>query len=192
MSDKKGRLFIISAPSGAGKGTVIAELIKLNPELRYSISATTRSPRKGEVDGVSYHFISKERFKDLIAKDAFLEHAEYVGEYYGTPKSPIEDCIEYGIDVILEIEVQGARQVMDANPEAVSIFIVPPGMQELEARLRGRKTESEEKLAARLEQAKLEMEEKIHYNHVVVNDEVLRAANEILSIIDNPQNKGEQ
>jgi len=184
MSEKKGRLFIISAPSGAGKGTVIAKLIKLRPELKYSVSATTRSPRDGEVNGVSYFFISKEHFKDLIAKDAFLEYAEYVGEFYGTPRALVQDCIEDGIDVLLEIEVQGARQVITKNPEAVSIFIVPPGMQELEARLRGRRTESEEKLTARLERAKLEMEEKTYYDHVVVNDEVLRAAKEILSIIE--------
>jgi len=184
MSDKKGRLFIISAPSGAGKGTVIAQLIKLRPRLKYSISATTRKPRKGEEDGVSYYFISRERFKELIAQDAFLEYAEYVGEFYGTLKSEVYDCIENGVDVVLEIEVQGARQVMSTNPDATAIFIVPPGVQELEARLRGRKTESEEKLTARLERAKLEMEEKVHYNHIVINDVVLRAAEEILSIID--------
>jgi len=184
MSEKKGRLFIISAPSGAGKGTVIAELLKLRPELKYSVSATTRSPRKGEINGVSYHFISKDSFKDLIANDAFLEHAEYIGEFYGTPREPIQDCIENGIDVLLEIEVQGARQVMDTNPDAVAIFIVPPGMEELESRLRGRKTESEEKLFKRLKRAQIEMEEKVHYDHVVINDEVLRAAEEILSIID--------
>ncbi|MCL2392390.1 MAG: guanylate kinase [Oscillospiraceae bacterium] len=184
MSEQKGRLFIISAPSGTGKGTVIERLRQLRPELYYSISATTRKPRDGEVDGVSYYFVDHERFRELISSDAFLEYAEYIGEYYGTPKSLIQDCIYYGKDILLEIEVQGARQVMALDPEAVTIFIVPPSLEVLEQRLRGRKTESEEKLHARLERARLELEEKSDYDFVVVNDDIDRAAEEILSIID--------
>ena len=184
MSDKKGRLFIISSPSGGGKGTVISHLQKLRPELYYSVSATTRAPRDGEVDGVSYYFVSKERFLELAARNAFLEHAKYVDEYYGTPRSLIDDCIYYGKDVLLEIEVQGAKQVMSSGLDAVSIFIVPPSMEVLEQRLRGRATESEDKLEARLIRARSELEEKEHYDHIVVNDDALRAAEEILSIID--------
>ena len=181
----KGGLFVISAPSGAGKGTVIRRLIELRPELVFSVSATTRQPRAGEKDGVSYYFVSKESFKEMIENGEFLEYAEYVNEFYGTPKKPIYDCIENGKDVLLEIEVQGARQVMDQMPQAVTVFIVPPDMEEQERRLRGRKTESEDKLASRLQRARLELEEKGFYMHVVVNDEVSRAAEEILSIIDN-------
>ena len=183
-SEKKGRLFIISAPSGAGKGTVIKRLLALRPELVYSVSVTTRLPREGEVEGVSYYFVTRERFNEMIDRRDFLEYAEYVGELYGTPKKPIFDCIEHGIDILLEIEVQGARQVMELDRKAVTIFIIPPSKEELERRLRGRMTESEEKLAARLQRACQEFEERIHYNHIVINDDVSRAAEEILTIID--------
>ncbi|MCL2201589.1 MAG: guanylate kinase [Oscillospiraceae bacterium] len=189
MSDKKGRLFIISSPSGGGKGTVIGHIMDTEPELSLSISATTRKPREGEEHGVSYYFITKEQFEELAESGAFLEHAKYIDEYYGTPKSPIDDCIYYGRDVLLEIEVQGARQVMEQYPEAISVFIVPPDMQTLENRLRGRRTESEDKLKARLDTARTELEEKIHYNHVVVNDDAKRAAEEIMEIIN--KSKGE-
>jgi len=191
MSDKtgasgaKGRIIIISAPSGAGKGTVIKRLLELCPELRFSVSATTRAPRKGETEGVSYWFVSHERFKDMIDRNEFLEYAEYVGEFYGTPRKPIYECVESGKSILLDIEVQGARQVIAKEPCAVSIFIVPPSMRELERRLRGRGTDSEEKLAARLDRARIELEEKGNYGHEVVNDNVSRAAKEILSIINN-------
>ena len=191
MSEKKGRLFIISAPSGAGNGTVIGRIRELRPEIYYSISATTRKPRKDEIDGVTYYFVTQERFKELIEAGAFLEYAKYVDEYYGTPKSLIQDCIFYGKDIILEIEVQGARQVMDTEPDAVSIFIIPPSLEELENRLRGRKTESEDKLKARLDRARQELEEKSHYGHIVVNDDVGRAAEEIIKIIENGKLKME-
>jgi len=184
MSEKKGRLFIISAPSGAGKGTVIKKLLELRPELRYSISVTTRQPRDGEEHGVSYYFVTHERFEELIKAEAFLEYANFVGEYYGTPRSLIDDCIYYGKDVLLEIEVLGAKQVMSKAPDAATIFIVPPDMKELERRLRARGTETEEKLKARLERAHQEIEEKVHYKYVVVNDDVSRAAEEILDIIE--------
>jgi len=182
--EKKGRLFIISAPSGGGKGTVINKLLELRPELNYSISATTRKPRDGEEHGVSYYFVTRERFEELIRTDAFLEYASFVGEYYGTPRSPIDDCIYYGKDVLLEIEVVGAKQVMEKLTDATSIFIVPPSMEELERRLRARGTETEEKLKARLERAHQELEEKVHYDYVIVNDDASRAAEEILKIIE--------
>ncbi|MCL2365673.1 MAG: guanylate kinase [Oscillospiraceae bacterium] len=188
MSNPTGRLIIISAPSGAGKGTVIKKLLELRPELCYSISVTTRKPRAGEIHGESYYFVSHERFQELIKAEAFLEYADFVGEYYGTPKSMIDDCIYYGKDALLEIEVQGAEQIMKKKPDAVSIFIIPPDMKELERRLRARGTESEEQLKARLERAEQELEEKVHYDYVVVNDDITRAAEEILKIIE----KGDQ
>ena len=184
MTDKKGKLIVISGPSGTGKGTVISKLLKLRPELAFSISATTRNARPGETHGIEYLFIPKHEFKDMINNNEFLEYAEYVGEFYGTPASPIKKCLESGITVILDIEVQGAKQVIKKMPEAITIFIVAPDMKELEKRLRGRGTDPEEKLLARLERARLEIEEKIHYNHVVINDNALRAAKEILEIID--------
>jgi len=183
MSKGKGRIVIISAPSGAGKGTVIHRLLELCPELVFSVSATTRSPRVGEKEGVSYYFTTRERFVEMIDRDEFLEYAEYVGEFYGTPKKPIYDCLEGGKNVLLDIEIQGARQVIAKEPEAVTIFIVPPSMRELERRLRGRGTDSEAKLTARLERARIELNEKENYNHIVVNEQVSRAAEEILSII---------
>jgi len=184
MIDKKGKLIVISAPSGTGKGTVIGELLKLRPDFVFSVSATTRKPRPGETDGVEYHFISHEKFQNMIQNDEFLEYAGYVGEFYGTPLQPIMEAIATGGTMILDIEVQGAKQVMSKMPDAVTIFITAPDMDELENRLRGRGTDSEEKLLARLERARLELEEKCHYDHIVINDTALRAAQEILNIIN--------
>ena len=180
----KGRLIIISSPSGGGKGTIIKQILEKRPDLCYSVSATTRAPREGEINGVSYHFISRDKFVEMIENKEFLEHAMYVDELYGTPKKYIEDIIESGKDVILEIEVQGAKQVFNQMPDALSIFIVPPSMEELERRLRNRGTDSGEKLNARLKIAHREMEEKINYKHTVVNDKLEETVNEILNIID--------
>jgi len=185
MSDKKGRLVVISAPSGTGKGTVINELLKLRPDFAFSVSATTRKPRPKETNGVEYLFLSHDEFKEMIENDEFLEHAQYVGEYYGTPAGAIKDSIDSGTTIILDIEVQGAKQVMSKKIDALTIFIVAPSMEELESRLRGRGTDSEEKLVKRLEQAQQELGEKSRYDHVVVNDSAKRAAEEILSIIEN-------
>ena len=185
MSNRKGRLFIISAPSGTGKSTVINHMIAKRDDIVLSISATTRKPREGEIDGKSYYFVTREEFAAMIDRGEFLEHAEYIGEFYGTPKKPIYDCISKGKVALLEIEIQGARQVMEKEPDAVSIFIAPPDMGELERRLRGRGTDTEEKLAARLVRAAHELEEKDNYAHIVVNDSVERAVAEILAIIDN-------
>lgn len=189
MSNKKGRLFIISAPSGTGKSTIINHLLGYRNELVLSVSATTRAPRAGEIDGVSYHFVTREAFDEMIERDEFLEFATYVGEMYGTPKTPIFECINNGKDVLLEIEIQGAKQVRAKDPDAVSIFIVPPDMYELERRLRGRGTDSAAKLAARLERARQELDEKSFYDYTVVNDNIARAAWEIMSIIDNTMEK---
>jgi len=184
MSESEGILVIISAPSGTGKGTVIDELLKRRPDYIFSVSATTRAPRPGETDGIEYSFVTHERFRKMISADMFLEYAEYVGNYYGTPAGPVDEWLSSGKTVILDVEVQGAKQVMSKRPEAVTIFIVPPDMTELENRLRGRGTDTEEKLGARLRRAQQELLEKSHYKHVVVNDNVSRAAGEILKIID--------
>ena len=184
MSGDRGRLFVISAPSGAGKSTITRRIIGLRPEIILSVSYTTRQPRAGEKDGVAYYFVTKERFGEMIGKGEFLEYAEYVGEFYGTPRKPVYEWLEGGKDVLLEIEIRGARQVMAQAPDATTIFIVPPDMQELERRLRGRSSEPEEKLASRLEKARQELKEKELYKHIVVNDDVCRAAGEILGIID--------
>ena len=184
MSDVQGKLIVVSAPSGTGKGTVISELLKERPELSFSVSATTRNPRPGEKDGLEYHFLTHQRFRDMILNDEFLEYAEYVGEFYGTPVKPIRENLDSGKIIILDIEVQGAKQVMQKKPDAITIFIVPPNMEELEKRLRGRGTDSEEKLAARLKRASHELEEQSHYVYIVVNNNVSRTVSEILSIID--------
>jgi len=185
MNDKsKGILVVISAPSGTGKGTVINKLLEIRPEFIFSVSATTRKPRPGETDGVEYHFRTKDDFLEMISNDELLEYAEYVGEFYGTPVKPIKEAIENGKTIILDIEVQGAKQVMSKMPKAKTVFIVPPDMKELENRLRGRGTDSEEKLAARLERACQELNERNHYDHIVINDSVSRAADEIINIID--------
>ena len=184
MGSGKGSLLIISAPSGAGKDTLIKRILEIRPEIVLSVSATTREPRKGETDGVSYYFVTHERFQDMIERGEFLEHAEYVGEHYGTPSKPIFEHIRNGKKVLLEIEVQGAKQIMALEPDAVSIFIAPPNMEELERRLRRRGTDSEKKLMERIDRALLELEEIVHYKHVVVNDDINQATKELLSIID--------
>ena len=184
MSSKNGKLVIISAPSGSGKGTVINELLKLCPDFAFSVSATTRKPRPKEANGVEYYFKTHDQFKEMIKNDEFLEYAKYVGEYYGTPVLPIKECINEGKTVILDIEVEGAKQVMSKDINAITIFIVAPDMDELENRLRGRGTDSEEKLKARLERAQLELDQQHHYDYIVVNDSASRAAKEILEIIN--------
>ncbi len=179
----KGLLIVLSAPSGAGKGTIIKKLMDDDRSLKLSVSATTRSPRPGEVDGEDYFFLSREEFEDLVKNGEMLEHAEYVGNCYGTPKGPVERWLEDGLDVILEIDVQGGAQVKEIMPECVSIFILPPSMRELENRLRGRSTEQDEVVNARLEAARNEVHRAEDYDYVVVNDEVEVAAEEIRTII---------
>ena len=180
---KKGSLVIISGFSGAGKGTVVKELMKNYECYALSISATTRNPRPGEENGREYFFKTKEEFEELIRQDALYEYAQYVDNYYGTPKAYVEEQLAAGKDVILEIEVQGTQQVMQKCPDAVSIFIAPPSMTELEKRLRGRGTEAEEVIQKRLATASGELKDAPNYKYLVVNDQVETAAQEILTIL---------
>ena len=179
----KGSLFVITGPSGAGKGTVLKEVIKSLNRLYFSVSATTRKPREGEVDGVHYHFLTKERFEELISADRFLEYAQYAENYYGTPLDPVLDQLEQGNDVILEIELQGALQVKKRMPQAVLVFIAPPSFEELEDRLRGRGTESEEVILRRLAIARQECANLDQFRYIVVNDEVADAADRLRAVI---------
>jgi len=181
--NKKGIILIVSGPSGCGKGTVLHEVLSGREDVYYSISATTRAPRPGEVDGVHYHFITKEAFRELIETDAVLEHAEYCENYYGTPKQPILDHYNAGDIVILEIEVQGAMQVMQKLPQAVSLFIAPPSLEVLEKRLRGRGTESEETVQKRLNQAKEELQHQNEYQYVITNGELQEAVDDLVAIL---------
>ena len=176
MNNKKGILVVFSGPSGAGKGTVLGEYFKNNPEAVYSISATTRRPRPGERDGVDYHFISREKFEEMIQRDEVIEYAVYNGNYYGSPAEPIRRHLEEGRDVILEIEVKGAAQVRKKFPQAVSVFVLPPSFAELRRRLTGRGTETDEEIRGRLETARREVAMAPEYDYIVVNDQVERAA----------------
>ena len=176
------KVFVVSGPSGSGKGTVLSK-IKARPDVFYSVSATTRGMRPGEIDGVDYNFITRERFLDMIRHDESLEHAEYVHNFYGTPIQPIRDNLAAGRDVIVEIEVQGFLQVKERMPEAETVFIMPPSVEELERRLRGRGTETEEKIRDRLATAVREMKYADKYDHIVVNDELARAVSELLAIM---------
>ena len=179
----KGKAFIISGPSGVGKSTILHELFKRREKLYFSISATTRAPRAGEVDGVDYHFIQVERFRRMIGEDAFLEYAEFVGNFYGTPKRYVEEAMERGEDVILDIELQGAIQVHQKMPEAVRIFVLPPSISELERRLRTRGTETDDKIAGRLIRARTEFESAGSYDYIVINDDVEKAVSELDAIM---------
>ena len=179
----KGMTFIIAGPSGVGKGSVIKKVFESGRKLYFSVSATTRAPRPGERDGMDYHFISCEQFQSWIAEGAFLEHAEFVGNCYGTPKRYVDEAMDRGEDVILDIEVQGAEQIHRLRPEAVRIFLAPPSWAELRRRLTGRGTESEEKLEKRLQRSREEFQVARDYDYLVVNDDLEQAAAEVLAII---------
>ncbi len=187
---KRGQLIIFSGPSGVGKGTVRKEVFK-HPELnlKYSVSMTTRAPREKEVEGVDYFFVSEERFKQAIANNELLEYAKFVGHYYGTPKAYVETLLQEGYNVMLEIEVDGANQIMKNVKDYIAIFLVPPSLQELECRIRHRHTEKEEVLQERLNKAKQEIGLTRHYEYVVLNDDVKRAEQEVVQIIKRCQQK---
>ena len=178
----KGKLFVISGASGVGKGTVLGIMMKKREDLKFSVSATTRAPRPSETHGVHYYFVTKEQFEEMIASGQMLEYSAHAANYYGTPRAQAEEKMATG-SVLLDIEPNGAGQVKKAAPDAVLIFIMPPSMEELERRLRGRGDTSEEQIAMRLERAVWEMEQRHWYDHVVVNDDAERCADEILKII---------
>lgn len=179
---KKGKLFIISGASGVGKSTVLKKVMDARRDLQFSVSATTRAPRPGEVEGVSYYFVNREQFEKMIAEDAFLEYDAHNDNLYGTPEKQVEEKLENG-HVILDIEPVGAFHVLEKRPDATLIFIEAPSWEELERRLRGRGDTPEDQIAMRLERAKWELEQKSRYNYVVVNDQAQSCADKILHII---------
>ncbi len=179
----KGLLVVISAPSGGGKGTILQELFRTGDSLRYSVSATTRAPRPGEIDGEHYYFVSREAFEEMLENGKMLEHTEYLGNYYGTPREPVEHWTAQGYDVVLEIEVDGGGQIKKLMPECVSIFILPPSMQVLSQRLHGRGTEDEATVQRRLEAAKGEIPHAKDYDYIVINDRLEDAVAEIRAIL---------
>ena len=183
MDEHRGKLIVVSGPSGAGKSTVIGKVMERRSDLCFSVSATTRKPRDGEVDGVNYFFVTGTEFDRMIGDDELLEHAEYNRDNYGTPRAYVEEKRRAGMHVLLDIEVQGARQVRERVPEAIKIFIIPPSLQVLEQRLRGRGTETEEQIQRRLARARGEYREADFYDSVVINDNLETAANELNAII---------
>ena len=180
---RKGTLFIFSAPSGAGKDTVLAEVLKQNDNLKLSISNITRGMRQGEVEGEKYNFISKEKFEQMLVNKDFLEFNEYCGNYYGTPKAPVEKWLSEGYDVILEIDVNGAFKVKNKMPEAVMIFMLPPSVYTLKSRLEKRGTENADVVKKRLKQAKKEIEFARDYDFIFVNDDLDDAVFDLMAII---------
>ena len=178
----KGKLVVISGASGVGKGTVLGIMMKKREDLKFSVSATTRAPRPSETDGVHYYFVTKEQFEEMIASGQMLEYSAHAANYYGTPRAQAEEKMENG-SVLLDIEPNGAGQVKKAAPDAVLVFIMPPSMEELERRLRGRGDTPEDQIAMRMERAVWAMEQRHWYDHVVVNDDAERCADEILKII---------
>ncbi|MFM5979465.1 MAG: guanylate kinase [Sphaerospermopsis kisseleviana] len=182
-SPSLGKLIVLTGPSGVGKGTLMQKLLQLHPELYYSVSATTRSPRPGEINGQNYYFITRSQFEKLVAQGEFLEWAEFAGNYYGTPRAAVLEQIQSGKLVILEIELEGARQIRDSYPNALSIFILPPSFSELEKRIRGRGQDSQEAIARRLNRAQEEIEAAAEFDIQIVNDDLKTALNQIEAVL---------
>ena len=180
---QRGQLIVLSGPSGVGKSTVISELLSERKDIHFSVSFTTRAPRVGEEDGVNYNFVDRTEFERMISAGELLEHAEYVGNYYGTSLKVIQEKLDQGVDVLLDIEVQGAAKVRAKCPEAVLIFIMPPSFEELSRRLHGRNTDDEDVINGRLQKAREECKEVKNYDYLVVNDKVPEAAHEIMAIL---------
>lgn len=185
----QGVLLVLSGPSGAGKGTICQKLREKRDDLSYSVSATTRAPRKGEVDGKDYFFLTIDCFKEMIANDEMLEYAEIYGNYYGTPRSYVMDILDQGKDVVLEIDPQGALQIKKRFPDAVFVFIVPPSLDELTKRIYKRGTDSEEVIKRRLSAATSELAYASKYDYIIVNDEVGKASKKVSNIIDAERNR---
>lgn len=183
MRHDAGKLLVVSGPSGAGKSTVIHKMMAGREDIRFSVSATTRAPRDGEIDGKDYFFLDRDRFEQMIRENAFLEHAQYVGNYYGTPAAPVLDSLKSGVNVILDIEVQGASSVRKTMPEAVTVFLAPPSFEALESRLRSRGLDSEEKIRQRLARAREEYLEIPKYDYIVINEDADEAAQELAAIL---------
>ncbi len=181
--NEKGLLFVVSAPAGCGKDTILNEAFKKTDKAGYAVSATTRAPREGEVNGVHYHFLTREEFEKKIAEKEVLEYTEYCGNYYGTLRKSVDDLISSGKDAILKIEVEGAMNIRRMFPEACLVFILPPSWEVLEERLRGRGTESEETIAARSRQARTEVTFAENYDYLIVNDKLDEAVDDLLAVL---------
>ncbi|MCI8526008.1 MAG: guanylate kinase [Oscillospiraceae bacterium] len=179
----RGKLYVLSGPSGVGKSTAVHEVMRRHPSLRFSVSVTTREMRPGEVEGESYYFITRRQFQEMLERNELLEHAEYVGNCYGTPEGPINRMLEDGVDVLLDIEPCGALQVQQRRPDATLIFMAAPSFSEIERRLRGRGDTAQDKIEARLERARWEYQQAQKYDYIVVNDDVGHAAAEIEAIM---------
>ena len=189
MLDRKGLLLVVSGPSGAGKGTICKALLNKNDKIKLSVSATTRKPRNGEVHGVNYFFIEKEEFTTMIENGEFLEYAQIYDNFYGTPKSAIIECLENGQDVILEIEMQGAKQIKEVYPEGVFIFVLPPSLEELKSRIVGRGTETQEEIEKRFSCAFEEINQIVNYDYFIVNEDIEKSVNDVEAIIASEKNK---
>ena len=187
--DKKGLLLVVSGPSGAGKGTICKVLMDRNKDLKLSVSATTRQPRTGEVEGVNYFFLTHEKFNDMISKNEFLEYANTYSNFYGTPKGPVMECLEKGQDVVLEIEMQGARQIKEVYPEGVFIFVLPPSLEELKSRIVGRGTETQEEIEKRFSCAFEEINQIVNYDYFIVNEDIEKSVSDVEAIICAEKNK---
>ena len=189
MLNRKGLLLVVSGPSGAGKGTICKALLNKNDQIKLSVSATTRKPRNGEVHGVNYFFIEKEEFTKMIENGEFLEYAQIYDNFYGTPKAAIIECLEKGQDVILEIEMQGARQIKEVYPEGVFIFVLPPLLEELKSRIVGRGTETQEEIEKRFSCAFEEINQIVNYDYFIVNEDIEKSVSDVEAIICAEKNK---
>ena len=187
-----GQLIIVSGPSGSGKDTVLAEVFKKHPEIRFSISSITRDMREGEVQDGKYHFISKEEFEEALKNGEKLEHNVYLGNYYGTPKAPVDKAIENDEDIIVEVDINGARKVRSVYPKAISVFIMPPSFEVLKNRLSSRGTETKEQIEGRLKIAIDEIKEAKDYDYIVINDELSEAVKDLIAIIVSDRSKKER